>query len=147
MVDYEQLGSFVMDEGPKHAGAPGSDLAVSICRSHEGDYNVILRGKIEDSLAIYAELIFLLGSVSENDKVNLFICSPGGSVFAGMEIANAIRASKAQVNTIIAGLAASIAAVIWFAGKERYTLPYSLLQVRLQKQSAFCPPAQQLSYR
>lgn len=119
---------FFMGEG-KAPAVPGADLAVSICKDATGMYNVILRGKIEDNLAIYAELIFLLGNVTEQDTVNIFVCSPGGSVFAGMEIANAIRASKAQVNTIISGLAASIAAVIWLAGKERYTLPYSLLMI------------------
>lgn len=131
MQTYEQLSKFLMDEdtGRKAPSVPGADVAVSICKTPEGAYNVILRGKIEDSLALYAELIFLLGNAKEEDTVNIFICSPGGSVFAGMEIANAIRASKAQVNTIIAGLAASIAAVIWFAGKERYTLPYSLLMI------------------
>ena len=129
MIGYKQLGKFVMDEEQKRPSVPGADTAISICKAKSGEYNVILRGKIEDSLALYAELLFLLGNVSENDTVNIFICSPGGSVFAGMEIANAIRASKAQVNTIISGLAASIAAVIWFAGKERYCLPYSLLMI------------------
>ena len=119
---------FSMGES-KAPNVPGADLAVSVCKDSAGAYNVILRGKVEDNLAIYAELIFLLGNVTEEDTVNIFICSPGGSVFAGMEIANAIRASKAQVNTIIAGLAASIAAVIWLAGKERYVLPYSLLMI------------------
>ena len=121
---------FVMEGGEKKSGGfPGADLLVSICKGDDNAYNVILRGKIEDDLALYSELIFLLSNVSEEDTVNLFITSPGGSVFSGMAIANAIRASKAQVNTIIAGLAASIAAVIWFAGKERYTLPYSLLMI------------------
>lgn len=121
---------FVMDGAEKKGtGLPGADLLVSICRDAEGPYNVILRGKIEDDLALYAELIFLLANAKEEDTVNIFITSPGGSVFSGMAIANAIRASKAKVNTIIAGLAASIAAVIWFAGKERYTLPYSLLMI------------------
>lgn len=121
---------FVMDGGEKKGnGIPGADLLVSICKGSDNAYNVVLRGKIEDDLALYSELIFLLANVTEEDTVNLFITSPGGSVFSGMAIANAIRASKAQVNTIIAGLAASIAAVIWFAGKERYTLPYSLLMI------------------
>lgn len=124
------IPGFVMEGGEKKSGGlPGADLLVSICKGDDNAYNVILRGKIEDDLALYSELIFLLSNVSEEDTVNLFITSPGGSVFSGMAIANAIRASKAQVNTIIAGLAASIAAVIWFAGKERYTLPYSLLMI------------------
>lgn len=126
MNDFKQ---FLMEEEHKAPTIPGSDLAVSICKDKSGAYNVILRGKIEESCALYAELLFLLADVTAEDTVNIFITSPGGSVFTGMEICNAIRASKAKVNTIIAGLAASIAAVIWFAGKERYTLPYSLLMI------------------
>lgn len=120
---------FTMDGDKKGNSIPGSDLVVSICKGSDGAFNIILRGKIEDDLALYSEMIFLLSNVTENDTVNIFITSPGGSVFTGIAICNAIRASKAQVNTIIAGLVASIAAVIWFAGKERYALPYSLLMV------------------
>ena len=132
-MKYESLcdtPGFVMNDSEKKSvGLPGADLLVSICRDADGTFNVILRGKIEDDLALYAELLFLLSNAEENNTINLYITSPGGSVFSGMAIANAIQASKAQVNTIIAGLAASIAAVVWFAGKERYALPYSLLMI------------------
>lgn len=125
----KHLSTFTMADSPKGNSFPGADLAVSICQDKAGAFNVILRGKIEESLIYYADLIFLLNTVTEQDIVNIFITSPGGSVFTGMELVNSIQNSKAQVNTIIAGMAASIAAVIWLAGKERYVLPYSLLMI------------------
>lgn len=118
-----------MDGEERVSGLPGSDIALSICKGKDGAFNVILRGKISDDLAIYAELIFLLSNATEQDNINIFISSPGGSVFSGIAIASAIMESKATVSTIIAGLAASIAAVIWLAGKNLYVLPYSLLMI------------------
>lgn len=120
---------FSMSEEGKPPKVPGADTAVSICRVGDTEYNVILRGVIEDSAAMYSDLLFLLMNATEDMTINIFITSPGGSVFVGMEISNAMMASKAKVNTIIAGLAASIAAVIWLSGKERYCLPYSLLMI------------------
>jgi HK97 family phage major capsid protein/ATP-dependent Clp endopeptidase proteolytic subunit ClpP len=49
-------------------------------------------------------------------NINLHINSPGGSVFDGLAIYNALRAHKATVNTFIEGLAASIASVVALAG-------------------------------
>jgi HK97 family phage major capsid protein/ATP-dependent Clp endopeptidase proteolytic subunit ClpP len=52
--------------------------------------------------------------------INLHINSPGGSVFDGFAIYNALKAHAAQVNTFIDGLAASIASVIALAGDNVY---------------------------
>lgn len=51
-------------------------------------------------------------------KINLRINSPGGLVFDGMAIYNAIARHSAEVTTYIDGLAASIASVIALAGKR-----------------------------
>lgn len=56
-----------------------------------------------------------LGALSE---INLRINSPGGSVFEGMAIYNALVRNKAKVNVHVDGLAASIASVIAMAGDE-----------------------------
>lgn len=50
-------------------------------------------------------------------KINLRVNSPGGSVFDGMAIYNALVQHPADVTTHIDGLAASIASVIALAGK------------------------------
>lgn len=48
--------------------------------------------------------------------IDVHINSPGGNVFDGIAIMNALRSNKARVNVIVDGLAASIASVIAMAG-------------------------------
>lgn len=48
--------------------------------------------------------------------LNVFINSPGGSVFDGVTIYNVLARHKAKVNVMVDGLAASIASVIAMAG-------------------------------
>jgi ATP-dependent protease ClpP protease subunit len=50
------------------------------------------------------------------DEIDVFINSPGGSVFEGVTIYNLLVAHKATVNVHVLGLAASIASVIALAG-------------------------------
>lgn len=52
------------------------------------------------------------------DEVTVRINSPGGDVFEGLTIANAMRAHPARVTVQIDGLAASIASVIALAGEQ-----------------------------
>lgn len=52
------------------------------------------------------------------DSIELHLNSPGGSVFDGMAIYNALRQHKAKVTTVVDGLAASMASVIALAGDE-----------------------------
>ena len=52
----------------------------------------------------------------DTDVINVRINSPGGSVFDGLAIFNALRAHPARVDTFVDGVAASIASVIALAG-------------------------------
>lgn len=52
----------------------------------------------------------------EADIINLHINTPGGLVFDGFAIANALKKHKATVNTFIEGIAASIGSIIALAG-------------------------------
>lgn len=54
------------------------------------------------------------------DVIQFRINSPGGNVFEGEAIVNAIRSCSAEVHTYNDGVAASMAAGIWLAGKKRY---------------------------
>jgi ATP-dependent Clp protease protease subunit len=56
-----------------------------------------------------------LGSVS---NLNIYINSPGGSVFDGLAIHNMLKRHKAYKKVFVDGLAASIASVIALAGDE-----------------------------
>jgi ATP-dependent protease ClpP protease subunit len=59
--------------------------------------------------------------------IDVWINSPGGIVLDGYNIYNAILQSKTKVNTVCVGMAASIAAVIFQAGRERIMCDYGVL--------------------
>lgn len=52
------------------------------------------------------------------DDIDLHINSPGGEVFEGIAIYNALRAHKAAVHVTVDGMAASIASVVAMAGDD-----------------------------
>lgn len=62
-------------------------------------------------------------------KINLRLNSPGGSVFDGIAIANAIRSHPANVTVYVDSLAASIASVIALAGDRVVMMPQSQFMV------------------
>jgi ATP-dependent protease ClpP protease subunit/archaellum component FlaC len=57
-------------------------------------------------------LELFLGQLGANDKATIEINSPGGDVIAGLEMANMIKNSKAEITAHIVGVAASMASVI-----------------------------------
>lgn len=62
-------------------------------------------------------------------RINLRLNSPGGSVFEGITIANAIRTHPANVTVYVDGLAASIASVIALAGDRLVMMPQSQMMI------------------
>lgn len=62
-------------------------------------------------------------------KCEVWINSVGGSVMEGMQIFDAINKSTIEVNTRCVGIAASIAGVIFQAGKKRIMNDYGLLMM------------------
>jgi ATP-dependent protease ClpP protease subunit len=54
----------------------------------------------------------------ETDRIEMHINSPGGDVWDGLAILNALRAHPAAVTTVIDGIAASAASFIAMAGEE-----------------------------
>lgn len=63
------------------------------------------------------------------NTINVRINSPGGEIFHGSAIVTAIRNCKAEVNTWIDGVAASMAGVIWMAGKKRHMAKNAMLMI------------------
>ena len=61
--------------------------------------------------------------------IHLHIHSPGGSIFAGLTIADSIRACKTAVYTYVDGSAASAATLISICGKKRYISKNSFMLV------------------
>ena len=95
------------------------------------DRIIILSGEIDDNLAnsIVAQLLYL-DSVN-NDTINLYINSPGGSITAGMAIYDTMNFIKSDVSTICIGMTASMAAFLLSSGKKgkRFCLPNSEVMI------------------
>ena len=87
---------------------------------------VILGMPIMDQISnlIVAQLLYLERENPERE-IQLFVNSPGGSIYSGLAIMDTIRAIKAPVATIAVGLTANISTVILSAGAKgrRYALP------------------------
>ena len=96
------------------------------------DRIIFLSGEINDDIAnlVVAQLLFLQGEDPEKD-INLYINSPGGSVYAGLAIYDTMQYVKPAVSTVCVGLAASMAALLLAAGEKgkRYALPYSRILI------------------
>lgn len=75
------------------------------------------------------EFISDLKALGDVKDINVSINSPGGSVFDGLAIYNALKASSANVTVKVMGVAASIASVIAMAGKKVVMPENSFLMV------------------
>jgi len=96
------------------------------------DRIVFIGSPIDDSVAnlVIAQLLFLESEDPEKD-INVYINSPGGSVYSGLAIYDTMQYIKPDVSTICVGLAASMGAVLLTAGAKgkRFSLPNSRIMV------------------
>jgi ATP-dependent Clp protease protease subunit len=90
------------------------------------DRIIFIGTPIDDFVAnvVMAQLLYLEGEDPEKD-INIYINSPGGSVYAGLAIYDTMQYVRPRVSTICLGLAASMAAIILAGGDKgaRYSLP------------------------
>jgi ATP-dependent Clp protease protease subunit len=96
------------------------------------DRIIFLGTGINDSVAniIQAQLLFL-ESTDKTKDIQIYINSPGGSVYAGLGIYDTIQFINPDVATICTGIAASMAAVLLCAGQDgkRSGLPHSRVMI------------------
>jgi ATP-dependent Clp protease protease subunit len=96
------------------------------------DRIIFLGSAIDDHVAnlVVAQMLFLESEDPKKD-INLYINSPGGSVYAGMAIFDTMRYVKPAISTICVGLAASFGAVLLSAGDKgkRFSLPNSRIML------------------
>jgi len=103
----------------------------------EDTTDVFVYDSIGGWFGMYAdEFIEALGAV-KTSKINLRLNSPGGSVFEGIAIANAIRSHPAHVTVTVDSLAASIASVIALAGDRVVMMPQSQFMVHNASGAAY----------
>jgi ATP-dependent Clp protease protease subunit len=92
------------------------------------DRIIFLGNDVTEDVAniIIAQLLYLEKEDPEAD-IHLYINSPGGSVYAGLAIYDAMQLSKCDVTTTCVGMAASMGAVLLAGGSKgkRYMLPNS----------------------
>jgi ATP-dependent Clp protease protease subunit len=93
---------------------------------------IFLGTEIDDSVSniIQAQLLYL-ESIDEESPIQIYINSPGGSVYSGLGIYDTMQYIKPEVSTICTGLAASMAAVLLCAGSKgkRFALPHSRIMI------------------
>jgi ATP-dependent Clp protease protease subunit len=83
------------------------------------DRIIFLGTGIDDQVAniVTAQLLFLESSDRTRD-VQMYINSPGGSVYAGLGVYDTMQIINPDVSTICTGIAASMAAVLMAAGTQ-----------------------------
>ena len=96
------------------------------------DRIILLGTPIDDNVAnmIIAQLLFLQSEDPKKD-IDMYICSPGGSVTAGLAIYDVMQILSCDVKTYCVGQAASMGAVLLCAGAKgkRYALPNSRIMI------------------
>ena len=96
------------------------------------DRIIFLGTQIDDYTAntLQAQLLYL-DQADQGKDINIYINSPGGSVYAGLGIYDTMQFIKSDVSTICTGMAASMAAVLLVAGQEgkRFALPHSRVMI------------------
>jgi ATP-dependent Clp protease protease subunit len=96
------------------------------------DRIIFLGTGINDQVAniVEAQLLFL-ESVDAKKDIQIYLNSPGGSVYAGLGIYDTMQVVAPDVATICTGIAASMAAVLLCAGQngKRTALPHSRVMI------------------
>ena len=96
------------------------------------DRIIFLGVPIDDYVSniVQAQLLFL-ESTTPSKEIQIYLNTPGGSVYAGLGIYDTMQYISSSVSTICTGLAASMGAVLLCAGAEghRSALPHSRVMI------------------
>lgn len=93
---------------------------------------ILVFDQVTDDLAqsIIAQLLYL-EAIDSSEDIQMYICSPGGSVSAGLGIYDTMRHVKCDVSTICVGMTASMGAFLLAGGTKgkRYCLENSQVMI------------------
>lgn len=93
---------------------------------------IFLGSQINDAVAnvVVAQLLYL-NSIDSKQTINLYIHSPGGSVYAGMAIYDAMQMITAPVSTVSVGFSGSMGTFLLSSGAKgkRYALPHATIHM------------------
>jgi len=129
---------------PVQSEIPSNVIPMVIDNSGRGDraydiYSLLLKERIiflgtgiRDDMAnlIVAQLLYL-NSEDPNRPINMYINSPGGVIYAGLAIYDAMQMISAPVSTVAVGVTASMATALLSAGAKgkRYALPHATIHM------------------
>lgn len=91
---------------------------------------LFFRGKVNGKSA--NELIKQLMHLEQEgcgEEITLYINSLGGEVTSGLAVYDVIRLMESPVNTVCIGMAASMGAILFLAGRHRSMLPHTRLMI------------------
>ncbi len=93
---------------------------------------IFLGTGIDDNVAnlVVAQLLYL-NSIDQNSQINLYINSPGGSVYAGLAIYDTMQMIQAPVSTVAVGVSASMGTALLTSGAKgkRFALPHATIHM------------------
>ena len=93
---------------------------------------IFLGSAIDDRVAnlVVAQLLYL-NSQDQKRQIDLYIHSPGGSVYAGLAIYDAMQMISAPVSTVAVGFSGSMGTALLTAGHsgQRYALPHATVHM------------------
>jgi ATP-dependent Clp protease protease subunit len=93
---------------------------------------IFLGSGIDDQVAnvIVAQLLYL-NSQDQKAQIDMYINSPGGVVYAGLAIYDAMQMISAPVSTVCVGFSGSMATGLLISGAKgkRYALPHSTIHM------------------
>lgn len=93
---------------------------------------IFLGTSINDQVAnlIVAQLLYL-NSQDQNRQIDMYIQSPGGSVYAGLAIYDTMRMISAPVSTLAVGFSGSMGTALLTSGAKgkRYALPQATVHM------------------
>lgn len=95
------------------------------------DTHIYLYGEIDDYEGKAEDIASELLSIQNTygSKIVVHINSPGGEIYSGIAIVNALKSSNADIVMYIDGIAASMASVIALCGKPLYMSKYARLML------------------
>lgn len=92
---------------------------------------IFINGEINDTMSnlVISELLYL--DSLNNNTIDIYINSPGGSVTSGLAIIDTMNFIKSDIRTTVTGIAASMASIILASGTKgmRYSLKNSEVMI------------------
>lgn len=90
---------------------------------------IFVEGEINEDTALeFVKKVMYLNNEG-NEKIDVFISSPGGEINSGLLMYDAITGSKAPIRMVCIGKAYSMGAILFACAKERVMLPNSELML------------------